>query len=94
MFVNLRFAPANATPKIAKEYVLPTHTLELKTNIVKPGSVVLATLEMYSNVPLNQIARHHFYKDIALDWASSQNDVTTVAKGNLDLPFLFAIIRI
>ncbi|WP_397363848.1 hypothetical protein [Olleya sp. R77988] len=34
---HLQFAPANATPKITKEYVLPTHTLELKTNIGKPS---------------------------------------------------------
>ena len=31
-----QFASANATPKIAKEYVLPTHTFEL-TNIGKPS---------------------------------------------------------
>lgn len=30
-----QFATANATPKIAKEYVLPTHTFELNNKIRK-----------------------------------------------------------
>ncbi|WP_211296757.1 hypothetical protein, partial [Polaribacter butkevichii] len=33
----MQFAPANATPKIAKEYVLPTLTSERTENLGKPS---------------------------------------------------------
>ncbi len=67
------------------------HTQTLVTHSAKADFVATCfTLppqnKCVANNLLNQIARHHFYKVTALDWASSQNDVTTVAKGNLDLP--------
>ncbi|WP_340156088.1 hypothetical protein, partial [uncultured Winogradskyella sp.] len=46
----MQFAPANAAPKIAKEYVLPTHTSEqvLKLRKTKQG-VESQLTTMYKN---------------------------------------------
>jgi len=41
----LQFAPANATPKIAKEYVLPTLTSELIENTEKPSRTWKASVQ-------------------------------------------------
>jgi len=41
----LQFAPANATPKIAKEYVSPTLTSELTENFGKPSRTWKASLQ-------------------------------------------------
>jgi len=51
--VNLRFATANSTPKIAKEYVLPTHTFELNKKHRKTKQNVKST--MHNNVYKTQL---------------------------------------
>ncbi|PVW16196.1 hypothetical protein DDV96_02685 [Marixanthomonas spongiae] len=41
----MQFAPANATPKIAKEYVSPTLTSEITENFGKPSRTWKASLQ-------------------------------------------------
>lgn len=44
---HLQFVPANATPKIAKEYVSPTLTSELTENFGKPSRTWKASLQQW-----------------------------------------------